>query len=241
MKPCMQMCQWTSVHTRMFRGARRDCVVAVVLLAMTARVDVAVATCPFELVQVEVPAPQTPEHADWNCSLTPTATFTKAVKSGSSGAFPTLGAYTPVVVTTATFLYRNFTRSLLGQLPDGREVLTPIGPIVFAARFAPPSAGTWEYGGPPLFVNSDAFVNTAHLHTRVPLECSWYDSHQHWWCVRLERNAELLSVWTLLHQCMRCSHLHLRVYKHPRPQVHCRPSCRRCCPWPWVTHRGGVR
>jgi hypothetical protein len=31
--------------------------------------------------------------------------------------------------------------------------------------------------GPPLFVNSDTFVNTARLHTHVPLECSWYDSY----------------------------------------------------------------
>jgi hypothetical protein len=59
---------------------------------------------------------------------------------------------------------------------------------------------------PPLFVNSDAFVNIARLHTHVPLECSWYDSHQHWWCVQFERRAALLSVWTLLHHCMRCSH-----------------------------------
>jgi hypothetical protein len=48
-----------------------------------------------------------------------------------------------------------------------------------------------EYEGPPLFVNSDAFVNSARLHTHVPLECSWY---KHWWCVRFERNAALLSV-----------------------------------------------
>jgi hypothetical protein len=40
---------------------------------------------------------------------------------------------------------------------------------------------------PPLFVNSDAFVNIARLHTHVPLECSWYDSHQHWWSVQFER------------------------------------------------------
>jgi hypothetical protein len=60
-----------------------------------------------------------------------------------------------------------------------------------------------EYEGPPLFVNSDAFVNSARLHTHVPLECSWY---QHWWCVRFERNAALLSLAALLHQCMRCSH-----------------------------------
>ena len=33
-------------------------------------------TCTFELVQIEVPGPQTPGPADWNCSLTPTATFT---------------------------------------------------------------------------------------------------------------------------------------------------------------------
>jgi hypothetical protein len=32
---------------------------------------------------------------------------------------------------------------------------------------------------PCLYVNGDAFVNTARL-THVPLECSWYDSHQHW-------------------------------------------------------------
>jgi hypothetical protein len=34
------------------------------------------------------------------------------------------------------------------------------------------------YEGPPLFVNSDVFVNTARLHTHALLECSWYDSHQ---------------------------------------------------------------
>jgi hypothetical protein len=62
------------------------------------------------------------------------------------------------------------------------------------------------YEGPTLFVNSDAFVNTARLHTDVPLECSWYDSYQHWWCVRFKRSAALLSVWTLLHQCVRCLH-----------------------------------
>jgi len=33
------------------------------------------------------------------------------------------------------------------------------------------------YEGPTLFVNSDAFVNTARLHTHVPLERSWYDSY----------------------------------------------------------------
>jgi hypothetical protein len=33
---------------------------------------------------------------------------------------------------------------------------------------------------PCLYVNGDAFVNTTRLHTHVPLECSWYDSHQHW-------------------------------------------------------------
>jgi hypothetical protein len=44
-----------------------------------------------------------------------------------------------------------------------------------------------EYERLPLFVNSDAFVNTARLHTHVPLECSWYDSYQHWWCVQFER------------------------------------------------------
>jgi hypothetical protein len=47
---------------------------------------------------------------------------------------------------------------------------------------------------PTLFVNSDAFVNTACLRTHVSLECSWYDSYQHWWCVRFERSAALLSV-----------------------------------------------
>jgi hypothetical protein len=57
------------------------------------------------------------------------------------------------------------------------------------------------YEGPTLFVNSDAFVNTACMHTHVPLERSWYDSYQHGWCVRFERIAALLSVWTLLHQC----------------------------------------
>jgi hypothetical protein len=58
------------------------------------------------------------------------------------------------------------------------------------------------YVGPPLFVNSDAFVNTARLHTHVPLECSWYDSYQHWWCVRFKRSAALLSVLTFFHQCV---------------------------------------
>jgi len=63
------------------------------------------------------------------------------------------------------------------------------------------------YVGPPLFVlNSNAFVNTARLHTHVPLECSWYDSYQYWWCVWFELSAALLSVWTLLHQRMRSSH-----------------------------------
>jgi hypothetical protein len=33
------------------------------------------------------------------------------------------------------------------------------------------------YEGPTLFVNSDAFVNTARPHTHVPLERSWYDSY----------------------------------------------------------------
>jgi hypothetical protein len=60
--------------------------------------------------------------------------------------------------------------------------------------------------GPPLFVNSNAFMNTARLHTHVPLECSRYNSYQHWRCVWFERSAALLSVWTLHHQCMRCSH-----------------------------------
>jgi hypothetical protein len=64
------------------------------------------------------------------------------------------------------------------------------------------SRRTWDH----LFINSDACVNTARLHTHVPLECSWYDSDQHWWCVRFERSAPLFSVWTFLHQCMRCSH-----------------------------------
>jgi hypothetical protein len=71
---------------------------------------------------------------------------------------------------------------------------------------ATPYGNTAQYEGPPLFVNSDAFVNTTRLHALVPLDCSRYDSYQHWWCVRFERNAELLSVRTLLHQCMRCSH-----------------------------------
>jgi hypothetical protein len=62
------------------------------------------------------------------------------------------------------------------------------------------------YEGPPLFVNSDEFVNTARLHTHALLACSWYDSHQHWCSVRFEHNAALLSVCALLHQCMRCSH-----------------------------------
>jgi hypothetical protein len=83
--------------------------------------------------------------------------------------------------------------------------------------------GSPSYEGPTLFVNSmpawtlenddaptpvcnsDAFVNTARLHTHAPLECSWYDSYQHWWCVRFERSAALLPVRTLLHQCMRYS------------------------------------
>jgi hypothetical protein len=73
------------------------------------------------------------------------------------------------------------------------------------------SFGLWKYQiqayeGPPLFVNGDVLVNIARLHTHPPLECSWYDSYQHWWCVRFERSAALLSVWTLLHQRMRCSH-----------------------------------
>jgi hypothetical protein len=50
------------------------------------------------------------------------------------------------------------------------------------------------YEGPTLFVNSDTFVNTARLHTHVPLERSWYGSHQHGWCVRFERRAALLRV-----------------------------------------------
>jgi hypothetical protein len=46
----------------------------------------------------------------------------------------------------------------------------------------PECAALWDglslgYEGPPLFVDSDSFVNTAHLHTqRVPLECSWNDA-----------------------------------------------------------------
>jgi hypothetical protein len=62
------------------------------------------------------------------------------------------------------------------------------------------------YVGPPLFLNGDAFVNTARPHTHMRLACQWNDSYKHWWCVRFERSAALLSVWTLLHQCMRCSH-----------------------------------
>jgi hypothetical protein len=56
------------------------------------------------------------------------------------------------------------------------------------------SAFFYRYEGPTLFVNIDAFVNTARLHTHVPLERSWYDSNQHGWCVRLERSTALLSV-----------------------------------------------
>jgi hypothetical protein len=43
-----------------------------------------------------------------------------------------------------------------------------------------PASTLQNYDGPPLFVNSDAFVNTGRLHTHVPLECSWYDSYKHW-------------------------------------------------------------
>jgi hypothetical protein len=60
--------------------------------------------------------------------------------------------------------------------------------------------------GPPLFVNSDAFVNIARLHAHVPLACLSYDPYQHWWCVRFELSTALLSLWTLLHQRMRCPH-----------------------------------
>jgi hypothetical protein len=73
-------------------------------------------------------------------------------------------------------------------------------------RIFPCTSASPQYEGPPLFVNSDACVNTARLHTHLPLQCSWYDSYEHWWCVRFERSAALLSVWTLLQQCMRCSH-----------------------------------
>ena len=52
----------------------------------------------------------------------------------------------------------------------------------------------------------------------MPLECSWYDSYQHGWCVRFERSAALLSVWALLHKCMRCSHSPLCLQR-PWPQV----------------------
>jgi hypothetical protein len=44
------------------------------------------------------------------------------------------------------------------------------------------SGNRWHdmaYEPPTLFVNNDAFVNTARLHTHVPFERSWYDSYQH--------------------------------------------------------------
>jgi hypothetical protein len=45
--------------------------------------------------------------------------------------------------------------------------------------FATDAAVSLPYVGPPLFVNSDAFVNIARLHAHVPLECWWYDSCHH--------------------------------------------------------------
>jgi hypothetical protein len=48
--------------------------------------------------------------------------------------------------------------------------------------------------GPTPVVNSDVFVNTSRMHTYEPLECSWYDFYQHWWCVRFERSAVLVCV-----------------------------------------------
>jgi hypothetical protein len=87
----------------------------------------------------------------------------------------------------------------LGRFAHGYE-----GPTLFVNSM--PALTLQNNDGPTLFVNSDAFMNTAHLHIHVPLECSWYDSYQYWWCVRFERNAELLSEWTLLYQSMRCSH-----------------------------------
>jgi hypothetical protein len=58
----------------------------------------------------------------------------------------------------------------------------------------------------PLFINSDAIVNITRMHIHVPLERSWSDSYQHWWYVRFERSAALLSVLMLLYRCMRCLH-----------------------------------
>jgi hypothetical protein len=75
--------------------------------------------------------------------------------------------------------------------------------VLEVENFTASGVGPGRYEGPTVFVNSDAFVNTARVHTQVPLERSWYDSCQHGWCVRFERCAALFSVWPLLHQCMR--------------------------------------
>jgi hypothetical protein len=60
-----------------------------------------------------------------------------------------------------------------------------------------------EYEGPPLLVNSDAFVNIARLHTHMPRACQWNDLFHDQWCVRFKCSVALLSVSTLLHACTR--------------------------------------
>jgi hypothetical protein len=87
------------------------------------------------------------------------------------------------------------------------------GPPLFV-NIVMPALTLQNNDGPPLFVNSDAFVNIARLHIHMPPERSWYGTYQHGWCVRFERRAPLLSVWTLLHQFMRCSHSPSRLQKN---------------------------
>jgi hypothetical protein len=76
--------------------------------------------------------------------------------------------------------------------PDGTDV-DEQAPVAEESTESTPQSAQMQanklYVGPPLFVNSDVFVNIGRLHTHMPLECSWYDSCQHWWCVRFERSS----------------------------------------------------
>jgi hypothetical protein len=98
-----------------------------------------------------------------------------------------------------------------------------VGPPLFVnsnayVNIVMPALTLQNNDGPLLFVNSNAFVNTARLHTHVPLECSWYDSYQHWWCVQFELSADLMCGPFFTSVCDVLTHL--RVHKRPWPQVH---------------------
>ena len=88
--------------------------------------------CVFGVWEVDLAytGPPDPTPQNFDSRHTPVASF--SIDSG---------AYGIIIVNVSSFLFQNYSRSLIG----GREILTPEGELSYIVRFAPPLVGQWSW------------------------------------------------------------------------------------------------